>query len=54
MREIHRTTAPTQKAGFLVPKTVWWVIKVWFFASIPIAIGMVKNLPERQAAKRWQ
>ena len=26
-------TAPTQKAGFRVPKTVLWLIKHWFFKS---------------------
>jgi hypothetical protein len=35
-------TQVLQKWRFSTPQTHLWLIKVWFSASIPIAIGMVK------------
>jgi hypothetical protein len=33
MKQSQPLTAPTQKAGFRVPKTVLWLIKLGFSAS---------------------
>ena len=37
-----RTTRTVQKWRFSAPQTHLGLIKVWFSASIPIGIGMVK------------
>jgi len=60
MDNINRNKAYTLNSGlvkvadqcFADPEVSGWLIKHWFFASIPIDIGMVKIATFLVAAKR--